>query len=65
MDIKRERDFYTHISKQVKNYVCAECGTYTMVASKTTFKNDYESEVILKCNQCNWEQKREISYFDY
>ncbi|MEK3821468.1 hypothetical protein MKY20_20550 [Cytobacillus sp. FSL W8-0315] len=64
MDTEHKRNFHLYIKKEEKEYVCADCGSYSMGTHKISYTSEFHAEVLLKCKHCGWEWEREITYFD-
>jgi RNase P subunit RPR2 len=64
MDDSQKDGFYLYIKKQAKEYVCANCGIYSMENKKTNFISSYEAEVTLKCKHCGWSKTVTMHKFD-
>lgn len=63
MDNER-KNFYAYIIKEEKEFVCSNCGTYSMEAKNIEFLNDYEAKAKMKCKNCDEVRETNFTYFD-
>lgn len=55
--------FYGYIKKEEKEYVCGNCGTYSMKSKEIDITNDHTAKVTLKCHRCEGQRDVTINYF--
>ncbi|GIP14382.1 hypothetical protein J40TS1_00240 [Paenibacillus montaniterrae] len=64
MEQEFEEGFYSFVRKEAKEYVCVNCGTYSLNPIKHKYISLTEAKVTLKCKQCETEREAIMQMFD-